>query len=60
VESLRRHATYSLGKAWGDLSPIDLFNAVALSVRDRLIETMLETEERYRREDPKRINYLCH
>ena len=58
VESLRRHATYSLGKAWGDLSPIDLFNAVALSVRDRLIETMLETEERYRREDPKRINYL--
>ena len=58
VESLRRHATYSLGKAWGDLSPSDLFNAVALSVRDRLIETMLETEERYRREDPKRINYL--
>ena len=49
---------YSLGKAWGDLSPTDLFNAVALSVRDWLIERTLETGERYRREDAKRINYL--
>ena len=57
-DSLRRHATYSLGKAWQDLSQTDLFNAVALSVREWLVERMLETEERYRREDPKRINYL--
>jgi len=57
-DSLRRHAMYSLGKAWRDLSQTDLFNAVALSVRDWLVERMLETEERYRREDPKRINYL--
>jgi glycogen phosphorylase len=57
-ESVRRHATYSLGKTWSDLSAIDLFNAVALSVRDQLVETMLETEKRYQREDPKRINYL--
>jgi starch phosphorylase len=57
-ESLHRHATYSLGKAWSDLSETDLFNAVALSVRDRLVERMLETEERYQQEDPKRINYL--
>ncbi|MGA2715056.1 MAG: glycogen/starch/alpha-glucan phosphorylase [Bryobacteraceae bacterium] len=57
-ESLRRHATYSLGKAWGDLSQTELFNAVALSVRDRLIERMLETEDRYRREDPKQISYV--
>ena len=57
-ESVRRHATYSLGKAWSDLSETDLFNAVALSVRDRLVDRMLETEDRYQREDPKRINYL--
>jgi glycogen phosphorylase len=57
-DSVRRHATYSLGKAWRDLSQTDLLNAVALSVRDRLVERMLETEERYLREDPKRINYL--
>ena len=57
-ESIRRHARYSLGKAWNDLSGRELFNAVALSVRDRLVDRMLETEERYRRDDPKRINYL--
>lgn len=57
-ESLRRHARYSLGKLWEDLSPTDLFNAVALSVRERLVDGMLETEERYRREDPKQIHYL--
>ena len=57
-ESIRRHARYSLGKAWSDLSARDLFNAVALSVRDRMVDRMLETEERYRRDDPKRINYL--
>ncbi len=57
-ECLRRHAAYSLGKAWPELSQTDLFNAVALSVRDRLIEGMIETKERDRREAPKRINYL--
>ena len=57
-ESILRHARYSLGKPWNDLSSRELFNAVALSVRDRLVERMLETEERYRRDVPKRINYL--
>lgn len=56
--SIRRHATYSLGKAWRDLSPSDLLNAVALSVRDRLVERMLETEERYQQHDAKRLYYL--
>jgi len=57
-ESIRRHATYSLGKAWSDLSSRELFDAVALSVRDRLVDRMLATDERYRQDDPKRINYL--
>ncbi len=57
-ESIRRHARYSLGKPWNDLSGRELFNAVALSVRDRLVDQMLETEERYRKDAPKRINYL--
>jgi glycogen phosphorylase len=57
-ESIRRHVIYSLGKAWRDLSAGDLLTAVALSVRDRLVERMLETEERYRQQDPKRLYYL--
>jgi starch phosphorylase len=58
-ESIRHHVTYSLGKAWGELSTKDLFIAVALSVRDRMVERMLDTEERYRRENPKFLAYLC-
>jgi starch phosphorylase len=57
-ESIRRHVRYSLGKAWRDLSPRDLFTAVALVVRDQMVEGMLETEERYRQKDPKRLYYL--
>ena len=57
-DSLRNHATYSVGKTWSNLSQTDLFNAVALSVRDRLVERLLETEDRYQQQDPKRINYL--
>ncbi|HUY90490.1 MAG TPA: glycogen/starch/alpha-glucan family phosphorylase [Pirellulales bacterium] len=57
-ESIRRHVRYSLGKAASGVSTRDLFTATALSVRDRMVERMLETEERYRREDPKRLAYL--
>ena len=53
-----RHATYSLAKAWGDLSPGDLFTAVALTVRDQMVERYLETAARYARQDPKRLYYL--
>jgi len=56
--AIRRHATYSLGKAWRDLSARDLFTAVALAVRDQLVERLLATEERYRHKDPKRLYYL--
>lgn len=57
-DSICRHAKYSLGKAWRDLSPVDLFTAVALSVRDRMVDRFLETQERYRQQDPKRLYYL--
>jgi starch phosphorylase len=53
-----RHATYSLAKAWRDLSPGDLFTAVALAVRDQMVERYLETAARYARQDPKRLYYL--
>ncbi len=57
-ESIRRHVKYSLAKPWNDLSSSDLLAAVALSVRDRLVEQMLETEGRYQREDSKRLSYI--
>ena len=57
-DSLKRHARYSLGKGWRDLSPRELFTVVALSVRDRLVERMLETDERVAACNPKRLHYL--
>lgn len=57
-ESLERHAKYSLGKEWRGLSTRERFRAVALSVRDRLVERMLATQGRYRQTDPKRLHYL--
>jgi len=57
-DSLHRHARYSLGKPWTKLSAREMFNAVALSVRDRLVEHMIETAERYDQADPKRLYYL--
>jgi starch phosphorylase len=57
-DSIYRHAKYSLGKAWHDLSQVDLFTAVALSVRDQMVDRFLETQERYRQKDPKRLYYL--
>jgi starch phosphorylase len=57
-ESICRHARYSLGRTWRDLSPQDRFTAVALAVRDRMVERMLETEERYGERDAKRLYYL--
>jgi glycogen phosphorylase len=57
-ESVRRHARYSLGKEWASLSGHDLFLALALTVRDMLVDRMLDTEERYRRADAKRLYYL--
>ncbi len=57
-ESLRRHARYSLGKPWPQLSTRELFTAVALSVRDRLVDRMLETDERHGKADAKRLYYI--
>ena len=57
-DAICRHAKYSLGKAWPELSLHDRFTAVALAVRDRMVDVMLATEERYRQRDPKRLYYL--
>jgi starch phosphorylase len=57
-ESIRRHARYSLGKAWKDVTTADVFTSLALVARERMIDLALETEERYRRQDAKRLYYL--
>jgi starch phosphorylase len=55
---IQRHARYSLCRPLPSLSPADLFTAVALSVRDRLIDGLFATEQRHRQADAKSVSYL--
>lgn len=56
--SVCRHILYSLGKSDGNLCTHDMFTAVALTVRNRILDLMLETERRYQQRDAKRLYYL--
>jgi len=56
--AILRHVRYSLGREWGELSGRELFHAVSLAVRDRIVDAMLATERRYRERDEKRVYYL--
>jgi len=56
--SIRYYVRYALGKEWQHLSGAELFRAVALTVRDRLVDRMLATEARYRQAHAKRLYYL--
>src|SRR6266446_10291130 len=56
--SIRHYVRYALGKEWQHLSGAELFRAVALAVRDRLVDRMLATEARYRQAHAKRLYYL--
>ncbi len=57
-ESLLRHLKYSLGKEFGNKTIRDIYLALTLSLRDRLLEKLLETEARYQAADAKRLYYL--
>ncbi|HLG16491.1 MAG TPA: glycogen/starch/alpha-glucan phosphorylase [Blastocatellia bacterium] len=57
-DSIHRYVRYTLGKRRDELSLRDLFLAVTLTVRERLLDAMIDTEERYQRADAKRLYYL--
>jgi len=57
-KSIIHHLRHSLGKEWPPESPSDVYRALGLSLRDRLVEGMLRTEKKYRRRGCKRVYYL--
>src|SRR5215831_18662515 len=68
-DSILRHVRYTLARpcgnpgsstaAWGESpSPRELLKPVSLAIRDRLIDRLLETEQRYREQGAKRLYYL--
>jgi glycogen phosphorylase len=58
VDRINHHLRYSLGHKREEAHVEDMFRAVALAARHDLIDKMIETTERYERQDPKRIYYL--
>src|SRR6266568_1885248 len=57
-DDVMRHVTYSLADTLAGLDETEAFRALALAVRDRLVERWQATEERYRKADAKRLYYL--
>ncbi len=56
--AIRRYARYSLGADWHDLSGYEAFMTVALAVRDQMIDRHMDTEQRFKEQDAKRLYYL--
>src|SRR5262245_3638119 len=57
-EAVLHHVKYTLGSTLDQLSPRERFLAVARAVRDRMIDGMLTTDQRYQRSGAKRLYYL--
>jgi starch phosphorylase len=52
------HLEYSLIKDTTTVKPWDIYYALSLSLRDRLIERWLRTQYEYRKQDVKKVYYL--
>src|SRR6185312_12983393 len=57
-DSILRHVRYTLARPGKALVPRELFKPVSLAIRDLMIDRLLETEQRYRELDSKRLYYL--
>ncbi|HSY20775.1 MAG TPA: glycogen/starch/alpha-glucan phosphorylase [Polyangiaceae bacterium] len=55
---LLHHLLYNVVKEPPEAAPVDFCRAMALSVRDRLVERWLATQKTYLQNDVKRVNYL--
>ncbi len=57
-QSIAHHLTYSLTKTMDTATDRDWFQSLVLTVRDRLVERLIATFNRYYSSDEKRIYYL--
>jgi starch phosphorylase len=57
-DAILRHVRYTLARTDGLLPARSLLKPVSLAVRDLLVDRMLDTEQRYREADAKRLYYL--
>ena len=58
IESFRRHLTLSLAKRPDKSSDLDRYQALALSIRDLIMERWIATRDAYNEEQPRTVNYI--
>jgi glycogen phosphorylase len=58
LREVTHHLRYTCLKEHPEAGPIDLYRAMAHTVRDRLVERWLATQRKYIERDVKRVNYL--
>src|SRR5258708_19314139 len=58
LHSFTNHLLYSLAKDQYSATARDRFMSLSLTIRDRLIERWISTQQRYYNKDAKRIYYL--
>ena len=57
-KGIERHSRYWLGQDADDLSSREVFMTLAMTVRERIVDRMLETQKRYEKADAKRLYYM--
>ena len=58
LHSFTNHLLYSLAKDQYSATALDRYMSLAFTVRDRLIERWISTQQRYYKKDAKRVYYL--
>ena len=58
VTDIQHHLRYSLGRRVQSATPYEMFRALALAIRPRLVDGLIATADRYERHDAKRLYYL--
>src|SRR5260370_16467200 len=56
--AIQHHLRYTLGRRVQTATPYELFRALTLGIRPRLIDGLIGTADRYERQDAKRLYYL--
>ena len=58
VTDIQHHLRYTLGRRVESATPYEMFRALALAIRPRLVDGLIATADRYERRDAKRLYYL--
>jgi starch phosphorylase len=56
--AVQHHLRYTLGRRTQSATPYELFRALTLAIRPRIVDGLIATADRYEKQDVKRLYYL--